>query len=130
MSDDLIDGIPDDDGAPDEPAQASAVDPAANRKLSNRKKTAERQATEFWTRVFADPIGRREMWGLLRELHPFEPLLGQTPVGFPDERKTWMHLAEQLVGQRIYQTWHAKFPTEIMAMLLENDPRFQKPKGA
>ena len=130
MSDDLLDGIPDDDGAPDEPVQASAVDPAANRKLSNRKKTAERQATEFWARVFADPIGRREMWGILQELHPFHTQLGETPVGFPDERKTWMHLAEQLVGQRIYQTWHAKFPNEIMAMLLENDPRFQKHKGA
>lgn len=113
---------------PDE-RQDSAVDPARLKRKKQVKLNEEQQAEVFWGRVFADPIGRREMWRLLQRLHPFDVRIGATPVGFPDERSTWMQLAEQLVGQHIYQEWFARFPQEVSLMRSENDQRFQKPKG-
>lgn len=129
MSDAPDDDVPPSaDLRPDE-RQDSAVDPARLKRKKQVKLNEEQQAEVFWGRVFADPIGRREMWRLLAKLHPFNVQIGTTPSYFPDERKTWMELAVQLAGQHIYQEWFARFPDEISLMLCENDQRFQKPKG-
>lgn len=120
----------DDDLAPDEekpaPEQDSAVDPGERNAKIRKKKLTERDSAEFWAAIFASELGRREMWRLLARFHPFETKIGASPVGFPDERSTWMHLAEQLMGQSIYQGWHVAFPEQVMAMIKENDPCFQK----
>lgn len=122
-------------GQDDEPDELPSEQPTVNaasiqtvKKLERRKKRAQRESDEFWRGIFSTEIGRREMWNWLSVMHPFEVRLGYGPVGFPDERETWMRLSEQLLGQRVYQTWQSRFPDEIALMLQENDPRFQKPK--
>jgi hypothetical protein len=109
-----------------EDAQPSAVDPEAHRKIRNRKKREAMERDEFWRAIFSTETGRREMWGLLSRLHPFNARMGTTPSGAPDERTTWMFLAEQLVGQHIFQEWFGRHPEFVMLMRQENDPAFKK----
>ena len=112
-----------------EDPQPSAVDDKANKRIRNRKKREEAQREKFWKDVFSSEVGRREMWGLLSKLHPFQVMAGTTPVGMADERMTWMHLAEQLVGQHLFQEWFNMEPELVLQMRAENDKRFQKAKG-
>lgn len=114
------------DEQPDPDAQDSAVDPKAHRKIRNRKKREEAERAEFWRSIFSSEVGRREMWGLLGRLGPFKPQMGTTPIGFPDERTTWMHLGVLLVGQHIYQEWFGLHPDLTLLMRQENDPAFKK----
>ena len=126
MSDETDDA--DDTADAAEPEQRSAVAPGEARKLRARRKRAESEASEFWHDVFSSEIGRREMWKFLERLHPFDARLGATPAGVPDERSTWMQLAEQLIGIEIYQQWWTLEPDLVNLMRQENDPRHRKPK--
>ncbi len=130
MSDEADDTASDTPELPLSGEQDSAVDPNRIRRKKQKLLSADQQSDAFWGRVFADPVGRREMWTLLNKLHPFDVQMGLTPVGFTDERRTWMELAVQLSGQQIYQDWFTRFPEEVSLMRSENDPRFQKVKGA
>lgn len=115
---------------PDEsPAQPSAVDPRANRKLAAKKKLTERDSREFWAGVFASEIGRREMWGLLQSAHTFEVQFACGPNGAPQSEATFLRLGEQLLGQRFYQTWLTNHRDAIASMHIENDVRFKKAKS-
>lgn len=115
--------------APDKDAQRSAVDTDGNRKIRNRQKREEAERAAFWRTVFSTEIGRREMWCFIERLHPFNAKLGTSPAGTSDERVTWMHLAEQLVGQEIFQEWWGREPELVMLMRQENDPRHLKGRG-
>jgi len=111
---------------PDDAPKPSAVDPTRDRKIRNRQKREEAERAEFWRGIFSSEIGRREMWLLLARLHPFSARMGTTPVGFSDERTTWMYLAEQLVGQHIFQEWFGMHADLVLLMRQENDPAFRK----
>lgn len=132
MSDDLDFDTPepiDPSDLSDKDVQRSAVDPDGVRKIRNKKKRSEAERAEFWRGVFSSEIGRREMWAFLEQLHPFNSMFGTTPAGGSDERATWMHLAEQLAGQEIYQRWFGMEPDLVTLMRQENDRRHQKSEG-
>ena len=133
-----------DDESPDEPApseQLEIVEPDAGetptvdagtrkgvRKQVISKARREKQATEFWQAMFSTPVGRREMWTILNDLHPFETMYGISPGGFPDPTATAAHMAVQQHGLGLFLKWQNRDPEGIRIMLLENDPRFAKAK--
>lgn len=87
------------------------------------------QAETFWKQIFANPVGRREMWALLQQTHPFETRFACSPTGFPQPEATWFHAGEQDFGLRLYHSWMALDPEGVMSMQREFDPRFQKRDG-
>jgi hypothetical protein len=107
-----------------------AADARSYRKQRNTAEFRKRQAQEFWQRVFADPIGRREMWGILQEAHAFEERFACGPSGFPQPEATWFQAGIQSLGQRLFQSWTILDRAGVFMMLDEFDPRFVKPKPA
>lgn len=104
----------------------SAVDPETPKRHRTRAKREEIEARAFWRSVFESDVGRREMWRLLSKLHPFTFEFGRTAAGTEHERITWMHMAEQIVGQAIFLEWQARHPELVLQMQREHDPRFPK----
>ena len=108
-------------------AQQPGVDAADVRSYRRQRNTAEfrkRQAQEFWQRIFADPIGRREMWGILQEAHAFETRFACGPSGIPQPEATWFEAGKQDLGQRLFQSWTVLDRAGVFLMLDEHDPRF------
>lgn len=125
--DDLPEAMPDAAA----PAGEQAVDAATPQGLKRQRNKAERERLEadvFWKRVFADPIGRRELWYLLAACHTFEERFACGPSGFPQPEATWFHAGEQSVGLRLYQHWLAHHRDGVALMHDEHDPRFAKPE--
>ena len=117
----------------DSELQQSGVDAADVRSYRRQRNTAEfrkRQAREFWQRVFADPIGRREMWGILQEAHAFETRFACGPSGIPQPEATWFEAGKQDLGQRLFQSWTILDRAGVFLMLDEYDPRFVTLKPA
>lgn len=113
------------------PAEQPTVDAGSPRAVKRRVKKAEllqREEDRFWLGVFQSDVGRRCMWKLLAAGHPFEERFACGPNGFPQTEATWFHAGEQALALRMYQTWQAKFPLEVMAMLQEHDSRFARTK--
>ena len=129
-------GDDDDDSEHHEPLELPAAeqptvdagDPKAVKKRKITQKILQREEDRFWQGVFADEIGRRCMWKLLQEGHPFEERFACGPNGFPQTEATWFHAGEQALALRVYQTWLSRFPNEVMQMHREHDPRFTKKK--
>jgi len=114
-------------------AEQPGVDAADGRAYRRQRNTAEfrkRQAQEFWQRVFADPIGRREMWGILQSAHTFEERFACGPSGFPQPEATWFEAGIQSHGQRLFQSWTVLDRAGVFLMMDEHDPRFVKSKPA
>lgn len=103
-----------------------AGSPRAVRKRLTKLQLQEREGDRFWQELFQSEVGRREMWKLLATMHPFDTTFACGPNGFPQPEATWFKAGEQQIGLRIYQTWLAKYPLEVMAMHKEHDPRFAK----
>lgn len=123
--DEEIDGQPDEPQASEQPT-VDAGSPRAVRKRQTKLQLQQREADRFWQGVFQSEVGRREMWRLLSEAHPFETSFACGPNGFPQPEATWFKAGEQALGLRIYQAWLQKHPLEVMAMHREHDPRFAK----
>lgn len=122
------DDDPDDDQQLEgEPKPYDAGEPAAVRKRETKAQLRARQADEWWRRMLADPVGRREMWGIIQtECHAFEERFACGPSGFPQAEATWFEAGRQSVGQRLFQTMFMRDPVNAMMMLTENDPRFAR----
>lgn len=116
------------DQQPAADAAPNAADPKAVREQRRKAKRATDEGGDFWRRVFADPIGRREMWLLLQSLHTFEERFACGPNGFPQPEATWFHAGEQAFGLRLYQSWMLIDRPGVFQMHDECDPRLQKPK--
>lgn len=93
----------------------------------SEKRQHREEAKLFWTQVFAHPIGRREMWGVLQSAHAFEERFACSPTGFPDPNATWFHAGEQALGLRLFMSWQVMAPEGVFAMQMEHDHRFPKP---
>lgn len=114
------------EGQSDSPPVAAAVDTKRHESQKKRQVRKEREDREFFRFMVSSEAGRRFMWSILKDCHAFVPTFAATPVGFPDPNATWFELGRQDTGQRLYHTWHAKAPQEVMHLLMENDPRFQQ----
>lgn len=116
---------PDDDQQPDgQPPQYDAGEPAAVRKRETKAQLRQRKADEWWGRLLDDPVGRREVFGILAECHTFEERFACGPNGFPQSEATWFEAGRQSVGLRLFQTLFMRHPMNAMLMLSENDARF------
>lgn len=105
---------------------ASSVDEAQRKRRETKAKRREREDREFFRMVVQSEVGRRFLHSILHEAHAFEVRFGVGPNGFPQTEATWMQFGEQQLGQRLYQTWHLRYPAEIMDMLRENEPKYMK----
>ena len=122
------DDEPGDDDQPTEGAAEQPFDagePSAVKKRETKAQLARRRADEWWRKVMADPIGRREVWGIIQtECHAFDDRFACGPGGFPQPEATWFEAGKQSFGLRLYQTLLARDPMNTLAMMHENDPRF------
>ena len=107
------------------------ADDAGSRKGYVKKLNAIEQrqieAQKFWEWAFQSDIGRRELWGILKEAHAFGEHFACGPNGFPQPEATWFHAGEQSLGMRLFLSWQVLSPEGVRLMLLEHDPRFKKP---
>lgn len=118
-----------DDDAETPPDGAMPEDEAKERAELQKKRTrarnADEESAEFWRGVFADPVGRREMWALLQNAHTFEERFACGPNGFPQDLATWYQSGERDVGMRLWRSWLRLAPEGVMRMMTENDPAFR-----
>lgn len=110
------------------PDQARADDPATARRQRTKRAKAEDEARAFWTAVFADPVGRREMWGLLEAARWREDDFACGPTGFPYPEAAWFRLGEKRLAERVFMSWMKLARDGALLMLDEHDPRFADPK--
>lgn len=115
-----------DEPAPVDEAEPVTVDPKARVRKQRRIDFERKQATEFWRGVFENPVGRREMWNILRAAHAFEVKFACGPNGFPQTEATWFALGEQQVGQRIWESWTILDRDGAFRMRDEFDPHFAR----
>lgn len=120
---------PVDEEEPDvESGPVDAGDPAAHRKRLTKAAVRDRDIRRFWARIFDDPIGRAEMWNILREAGTFDDRFGVGPSGFPQPEQSWFHMGQRSLGLRLYQSWLALAREGVCLMQDEHDPRFARPK--
>ncbi|MBB3453902.1 hypothetical protein FHT86_002158 [Rhizobium sp. BK313] len=125
MEDDDDDIPPFEDGTeeplPEQPNASSRKTVETAKKKQNRHK---REAKAFWQAVFADPIGRREMWSILRAAHINETVFACGPNGTPQPEATWYKLGEQQFGQTLLRSWTILDRDGVFLMQDEHDPAF------
>jgi hypothetical protein len=113
-----------------EAEEPNTEDVGSHRGIRNRKKRLEherKQAEEFWRAIFANPIGRREMWGILQACHTFEERFACGPTGFPQPEATWFEAGQQSFGQRLYHSWAMIDRAGVLLMFEEqNTPKGEK----
>jgi hypothetical protein len=107
----------------------SAVGRTAYMRKSNKKELRDLESRRFWSEVFAHPVGRREMWDILKQASAFEERFACGPNGFPQPEATWFHAGEQALGQRLFMSWLHMDPQGVILMQQEHDSRFAKPKA-
>jgi hypothetical protein len=117
---------PADGSIPEEEAQERA----GLQRKRQRARRADEEAAEFWRGVFADPIGRREMWALLQNCHTFEERFACGPNGFPQDLATWYQSGERDVGMRLWRSWLRLAPEGVALMMRESDPVFRDAPAA
>jgi hypothetical protein len=128
--------LSDDDDAPDAPepsdeeilaqVQFDAGEPTQVKRRERKAALQEREARQFWERIFATELGRREMFKLLRDCKAFETEFACGPNGFPQPEATWFKAGQSDWGRRMRETWLVQHTDAFALMLRENDPRFQK----
>lgn len=125
----MADNAEDDQGVllpPDE--TPDAADPASIAKVRRKRKQKDDEAGKFWRMCLRLEIGRKVLWDILNEAGVFRATFASTPVGFPSSDKTWFHLGEKSLGERIYHTLVKHDPEAAMLMLKEHHPSFVVPK--
>ena len=115
----------DDDPAPEtpeleQPPQFDAGDPAAVGKRATALKLRAKESERFWQAVFASKVGRREMFGLLRDCGAFETTFACGPNGFPQPEATWFKAGQAEFGRRMRDTWVVTHTAAFALMLAEN----------
>ncbi|HLX18450.1 MAG TPA: hypothetical protein VKS24_24955 [Bradyrhizobium sp.] len=126
MSDDRpVPETADDDAAPNAVGTGAinVADPVQIRRARRRGKRLVDESAEFWKRVFADKIGRREMWGLLASGGAFEQRYGTTANGSSEPIETQRQEGEQRLAFRLYLSWMKLDPEGVALMLQENHPQ-------
>lgn len=113
------------------PAEQPTVDAGTRKGVRQQKFNAKRlalQGEEFWRKVLADPVGRREVWGLLTAGHAFDTQFACGPNGFPQVEATWFKAGEQAFALRFYHTLCKIDHANVFLMHDEHDARFARRK--
>jgi hypothetical protein len=107
-------------------------DQASENKQRKRVDNEAELASRFWRGVFSTPVGRREMWGLLKACQPngdpFDVPFACGPNGFPQDQATFVRLGQYQIGQMFFQSWLKLDLEGTILMLRENSDRFPKPR--
>lgn len=101
-----------------------AGDPATIKRRTRKLEFQQQQAADFWKRVFASEVGRREMWNILQACHTFETKFACGPTGFPQPEATWFHAGEASIGERLFHSWSRIDRDGVWRMLDEHDARY------
>lgn len=109
-------------------APLDAGDPETHRKRLTKAALRDRDVRRFWEGVFANPVGRAQMWEILRQAGTFDDRFGVGPSGFPQPEASWFHMGARSLGLRLYQSWLALAREGVCLMQDEHDPRFMRPK--
>lgn len=104
----------------------NASDPAQIKRKTRRKKLAEEDGLAFWKGVLSNPVGRREMWKILKDCQAFSTVFGVGPNGFPSPEGSWFKQGQQAFGLGLYHKWLFNFPEHVYLMHAENDDRFAR----
>ncbi|MEO6783453.1 MAG: hypothetical protein ABI196_21600 [Bradyrhizobium sp.] len=116
----------DDPGEPEDLDTTDVSDPASVGRAKRRVRDKQKLGNAFWRGVFADPVGRSEMWELLQKCHTFEERFACGPNGFPQPEATWFEAGQQSFGLRLYQSWCLIDLPGVMLMHQECDGRWPK----
>ena len=109
----------------------SAVDEKQQTEIKRRKLTYAAKRADFWRAVFADPVGRQEMWDIIGvSAHAFETKFACGPNGFPQTEATWAAYGEQMLGQRIFLSLQKLDFEGVFLMLCEHAEGFERPERA
>lgn len=126
MSDDDEPLLSDEENEPAPGAADDAASPQSLKRKCRRKGDAEREAVTFWKSVFAQRVGRREMYALLADSGLFATPFAVGPNGFPQPEATWYKAGQHAFGQRLFFQWTKLDRAGVFAMLDECDPYFMK----
>lgn len=114
-------------------SEQPTIDAASRQTLKRRIKQIDietQNKQNFWRKVFADPVGRREMWRILQEHGTFTDNFACGPTGFPNPEATWFAAGQKGIGLRMYHEWIILDRDGVFQMHDENDSRFQQPAAA
>lgn len=101
------------------------------RRAEQQRLEEESAAQRFWAGVFADRVGRREMWRFFHEeAHAFNDRFAASPVGFPDPHATFFQAGEQSLGLRLYHRCLRYAQQGVSWMHIEHDARHARPEPA
>lgn len=106
----------------------SAADPVEHKRRLTKAALHHREVERFWQGVFANQVGRAEMWQILQQAGTFDDRFGVGPNGFPQPEASWFHMGARSLGLRLFQSWQALARDGVFLMQDENDPRFTRPK--
>lgn len=109
------------------PPNPDAADVDEAKKLEDLRKLQERQARDFWRNVFSTEVGRREMYGLLKDTGLYGgPVHWSGPNGAPDHYATQYFNGRRDLGLALFLRWTLLDRPGVFAMLDENDSAFMK----
>jgi hypothetical protein len=104
----------------------NAVDPVVRKRAAEKQRQTVESGDAYWRRQLADPVGRREIWGIITSAHTFETQFACGPNGFPQPEHTWFAAGEQQWGQRFYLKMQRIDREGVWRMQDEHDPTFAK----
>lgn len=100
----------------------SATDQKQAKKLKAVRKLRTREASEFWAKVFNDPVGRRVMWDILEMSHAFDVRFPCAGNGAPYQEAMLKQLGESAFGHRLWLMWMRMAREGCLQMMTEFDP--------
>lgn len=112
------------DAAPTEQTTVDAGSIRQFRRRAAKRKIEVRDGVTFWRGVLADPVGRREIWGLILGSGALQDRFAAGPTGFPDPYATWYHLGQQSIGRQLLDSLTVIDFEAVHTMRCEHDPRF------
>lgn len=128
MSDEPAESDEDERPPTTETGAVNVADPVSTKQARRRGQREDDKRALFWKAVFADKIGRAEMWGILQSGHAFEERFATGPNGFPQPEASWCEAGEQRLAFRLYLSWLRLAPEGVALMLSENHPALAEAK--
>lgn len=104
-----------------------AGNPRAVKKRRQDVEDEQREIDLFWASLMKLPLGRKIMWGLLRDCGTFDASFQCGPNGFPQPDATWFKAGQKAVGEGLYLKLSVVAREDTLRMHDEYDSRFPKP---
>lgn len=109
------------DEEPEPGTTTDLTDPRAPKRALNKRRRETAEAAQFWRSVFADEVGRRIMWDILKDSHAFETRFACAGDGSPYEAARNFQAGEAAFGFRLWKTWMKLAREGCLLMMQEFD---------